>query len=101
MEEQVYPVPNAKAKSDYRNYEKSARDTVCEFYRQYHRHQTYDFVRQKRDEFLRLDRRQMSIFEALNFLNTLIDDSDPDIDLDQLQHLLHRRTKRSAVPAFA
>lgn len=46
VEEQVYPVPNAKAKSDYRNYEKPARDTVCEFYRQYHRHQTYDFVRQ-------------------------------------------------------
>ncbi len=43
----------------------------------------------------------MSIFEALDFLNTLVDDSDPDIDLDQLQHLLHRRTKRSAVPAFA
>ena len=30
----------------------------------------------------------MSIFEALDFLNTLVDDSDPDIDLDQLQHLL-------------
>ena len=88
IEEQVYPVPEARAKSDYRNYDKPARDTVREFYRQNHQHQTYDFVRQKRDEFLRLDRRQMSTFEALDFLNTLIDDSDPDIDLDQLQHLL-------------
>jgi len=88
VEEQVYPVPNAKAKSDYRNYEKPARDTVREFYRQNHRHQTYEFVQRKRDEFLRLDRQQMSIFEALDFLNTLVDDSDPDIDLDQLQHLL-------------
>ena len=30
----------------------------------------------------------MSVFEALEFLNTLVDDSDPDIELDQLQHLL-------------
>jgi inositol oxygenase len=30
----------------------------------------------------------MSVFDALEFLNTLVDDSDPDIELDQLQHLL-------------
>jgi inositol oxygenase len=30
----------------------------------------------------------MTIFDALDFLNTLVDDSDPDIELDQLQHLL-------------
>jgi inositol oxygenase len=30
----------------------------------------------------------MTVMEALDFLNTLVDDSDPDIDLDQLQHLL-------------
>ena len=30
----------------------------------------------------------MAITEALEFLNTLVDDSDPDIELDQLQHLL-------------
>ena len=30
----------------------------------------------------------MSIWEALDYLNTLVDDSDPDIELDQLQHLL-------------
>jgi inositol oxygenase len=88
VEEQVYPEPGAKAKEDYRNYDHPARDTVREFYRQNHRYQTHEFVCQKRDEFLSLDRRQMSVFEALDFLNTLVDDSDPDIDLDQLQHLL-------------
>ena len=67
VEEQVYPIPDAKAQSDYRNYDKPTRDTVREFYRQNHQHQTYAFVQQKRDEFLRLDRRQMSIFEALDF----------------------------------
>ena len=30
----------------------------------------------------------MSVWEALDYLNTLVDDSDPDIELDQLQHLL-------------
>lgn len=88
IEEGVYPVPNAKAKDDYRNYETPARETVREFYRENHRQQTYDFVQQKRAEFLGLDRQQLSPFEALDFLNTLVDDSDPDIDLDQLQHLL-------------
>ena len=28
----------------------------------------------------------MSLWDAVEFLNTLIDDSDPDIELDQLQH---------------
>jgi inositol oxygenase len=88
VEQKVYPEPGAKAKEDYRNYDHPARDTVREFYRQNHLHQTYEFGRQKRRDFLQLNRRRMSIFEALDFLNTLVDDSDPDIDLDQRQHLL-------------
>jgi inositol oxygenase len=88
VETQVYPEPGTKAKDEYRNYDNPARDTVREFYRENHRHQTYAFGQQKRAEFLRLDRRVMTIDEALDFLNTLVDDSDPDIDLDQTQHLL-------------
>src|SRR6187402_2940505 len=88
IEEQVYPTPGAKAEADYRNYDNPARETVREFYRQNHLGQTFDFVQQKRDTYLSLDHRRMSIFDALDFLNTLIDDSDPDIELDQLQHLL-------------
>lgn len=84
----VYPVPKTKAREDYRNYDHPARDTVREFYRQNHCHQTHDFVVSKKRDFLRFNRRRMSILEALDFLNTLVDDSDPDIDLSQLQHLL-------------
>jgi inositol oxygenase len=84
----VYPEPQAKAREDYRNYDAPARDTVREFYRQNHRFQTYDFVQAKKRDFLTFNRRQMGIFEALDYLNTLVDDSDPDIDLSQLQHLL-------------
>jgi inositol oxygenase len=86
--EQVYPEPGTKAKDDYRNYDHPARDSVRRFYEQNHEHQTYDFVRGKRAEYLPLARRRMSPFEALDYLNTLVDDSDPDIELDQLQHLL-------------
>jgi len=88
VEGQLYPEPDQKQKEDYRNYDNPARDTVREFYRLNHVNQTYDFVQQKRAEFLPLRKREMTIYEAIEFLNTLVDDSDPDTDLDQLQHLL-------------
>lgn len=85
-----YPEPEmpAKAKDAYRNYENPERDTVREFYRLNHRYQTFDFVRDKENEFLRFNKREMPVWGAMEYLNTLVDDSDPDIELDQLQHLL-------------
>lgn len=88
IEQQVYPTPGVKAKEDYRDYEHTDRESVRAFYEENHREQSYAFVQGKRDEFLGLERKEMTIFEALDFLNTLVDDSDPDIELDQLQHLL-------------
>src|SRR5690606_28671900 len=86
---QRYPEETlAKSKDAFRNYETPGRDTVREFYRLNHRYQTYDFVQQKRAEFLQFNRKQLTVWEAMEFLNTLVDDSDPDIELDQLQHLL-------------
>jgi hypothetical protein len=35
--EAVYPEPQSKARDDYRNYDKPARETVREFYRENHR----------------------------------------------------------------
>jgi len=83
-----YSALRQKSKEDYRNYDNPARDTVRDFYRLNHRYQTYDFVQQKKQEFLRFDRRQMIVLEALDFLDTLVDDSDPDIVLSQREHLL-------------
>ncbi len=79
--------PEKKAE-DFRRYDLDARPSVREFYRLNHRHQTYEFVRAKKEEYLSLDRRRMGIWEAMEFLNTLVDDSDPDTDLSQLEHLL-------------
>lgn len=79
----------AKAKDDYRNYHDSEKvDTVREFYRLNHHYQTYDFVVNKQKEFLRFEKKEMSFWDAVDYLNTLVDDSDPDTSLDQLQHLL-------------
>lgn len=88
VKERLYPEAQAKAQEDYRNYDDPARVSVRAFYQENHRRQTWDFVGRKRAEFLSLTHRSMSVFEALDFLNTLVDDSDPDIELDQLQHLL-------------
>lgn len=83
-----YPESPQKAQEEFRNYEEPARDTVREFYRINHQYQTYDFVVEKKNEFLQFNRREMTLWDAVEFLNTLVDDSDPDIDLDQTQHLL-------------
>lgn len=77
-----------KQESEFRNYETEARAGVKEFYRLNHRFQTYDFVQQKRAEYLPLRKKRMSVWEALEFLNTLVDDSDPDTDLTQIEHLM-------------
>ncbi len=77
-----------KSVKDFRNYDADVRPGVRKFYRLNHRFQTYDFVRKKREKFLKFEQRRMSIWEAMEFLNTLVDDSDPDTDLTQIEHLM-------------
>jgi inositol oxygenase len=77
-----------KTEEEFRNYQADANPTVTEFYRQNHAHQTLDFVLAKKAEYLALKRGKMSIWAALDYLNTLVDDSDPDTDLTQIEHLL-------------
>ncbi|MBW3622501.1 MAG: inositol oxygenase [Armatimonadetes bacterium] len=77
-----------KKKTEFRNYETDARPTVREFYRQNHAHQTLDFVRAKKAEYTPRNQRRMGIWEAMEFLNTLVDESDPDVDFTQIEHLM-------------
>jgi inositol oxygenase len=77
-----------KNEEEFRNYSVEANPGVAEFYRQNHAYQTVDFVRAKRAEYLGLQRGKKSIWEAAEYLNTLVDDSDPDTDLSQIEHLL-------------
>ena len=77
-----------KTEEEFRNHSSDANPGVAEFYRQNHALQTVDFVRAKRAEYLGLNRGKKSIWEAAEYLNTLVDDSDPDTDLSQIEHLL-------------
>ena len=81
--------PNGSADGKtFRDYRKNVRDGVREFYRLNHRHQTLDFVLAKKAEFVPRRRATMGIWEAMEFLNTLVDDSDPDTELSQIEHLM-------------
>ena len=77
-----------KKKTEFRNYRAEVRPCVREFYRLNHIHQTVDFVKSNREQYLPLKKTQMGIWQAIELLNTLVDDSDPDIDLPQIEHLL-------------
>jgi inositol oxygenase len=61
---------------------------VAEFYRANHRQQTLEFVRAKAAQWAPGLHGRMGIWQAMEFLDTLVDDSDPDTDVTQLQHLL-------------
>lgn len=77
-----------KAEDEFRNYESDANPSVTEFYRQNHARQTLDFVLKKKAEYCGLTRPKKSIWKMAEYLNTLVDDSDPDTDLTQIEHLL-------------
>ncbi len=74
--------------SAFRDYEVPARSGVAEFYAENHRLQTYAFAAAKRADYGQLARGRMGVWDACEHLNELIDDSDPDTSLSQIEHLL-------------
>jgi inositol oxygenase len=77
-----------KNEAQFRQYDEKASPGVAEFYRLNHQYQTYDYVIAKEKGYFGLNKGVKSIWEAAEFLNTLVDDSDPDTDLTQIEHLL-------------
>ncbi len=77
-----------KTEEEFRVYDAEANPGVAEFYRLNHQFQSHEYVRGKEKEYFGLSRGKKSIWEAAEFLNTLVDDSDPDTDLTQMEHLL-------------
>ncbi|HYO81541.1 MAG TPA: inositol oxygenase family protein [Bryobacteraceae bacterium] len=75
-----------KEQADFRRFDETSPARVREFYRLNHTLQTRDFVLQQKQRFGTHDRSEMTVWEALDFLNTLVDDSDPDTDLSQIEH---------------
>ena len=79
------------AKAAYRNYDNDhnpSMDRVRNFYKNNHTHQTYAFVQDNKAKWLAFGQRTMTPWEGLDYLNTLVDESDPDIELPQIMHLL-------------
>ncbi|EFX02816.1 inositol oxygenase [Grosmannia clavigera kw1407] len=78
-----------KDKTQFRQYD-DACERVKTFYREQHEKQTVAYNLQARAQFHSLSRQraEMTVWEAIEKLNTLIDESDPDTELSQIQHLL-------------
>ncbi|KAL1986824.1 hypothetical protein VTN96DRAFT_5477 [Rasamsonia emersonii] len=76
-----------KDKSQFRQYEEAC-DRVKNFYKEQHTKQTVAFNLKARNEFRSKTRAEMTVWEAIEKLNTLIDESDPDTELSQIDHAL-------------
>jgi inositol oxygenase len=66
-----------KSEQEFRQYDKQANPRVAEFYRMNHERQTVSYVLSKEKEYFGLRRGEKTIWEAAEYLNTLVDDSDP------------------------
>jgi len=75
-----------KDKSQFRKIEMDPKS--LQFYTEQHEKQTVEYNRKVREEFKTKTRAMMGIWAAIEKLNTFIDNSDPDTDLSQIEHLL-------------
>jgi len=83
------PIAGNSIKTEFRNYKNSPNQSrVSRFYYDQHCNQTLDFVLQKKQKYCKLDHLQMSVWDAMQLLNEVVDDSDPDTDNSQIVHLL-------------
>jgi inositol oxygenase len=90
------PVDKNKKKEAFRNFHDSARQKrVQHFYELQHSLQTFEFVESMEKKYLTPLYAQnkksglwMGIWEAMEYLNSIVDDSDPDTNLTQIQHAL-------------
>lgn len=76
-----------KDKTEFRNYDEAC-DRVKNFYAEQHRKQTLQYNLDVRAKFNSEVRAKMSVWEAIEMLNTLVDESDPDTEVSQIEHLL-------------
>jgi inositol oxygenase len=72
----------------FRDYKAEARACVKNLYTANHTNQTLDIVLAKKQQFGAKTSYQMGIWEAMERLNSFVDDSDPDTDLPQIEHNL-------------
>ncbi|MCI5057239.1 MAG: inositol oxygenase [Flavobacteriales bacterium] len=73
---------------NYRDYKSDAvKEAVKDHYKKMRMHQTVDYVNRMKKKYLTYD-KPMMLWDAMDKLNALIDVSDPDLDMPNIQHLL-------------
>ena len=78
----------SKEKKSFRNYtQDDVTAAVREHYKKMRARQTYDYVQRMKAKYLTYD-KPMDLWEAMGKLNLLVDVSDPDLDLPNVQHLI-------------
>ncbi|XP_034499544.1 inositol oxygenase isoform X3 [Ailuropoda melanoleuca] len=77
----------AKDKGRFRNFTSGPLlDRVFATYKQMHTQQTVDFVRKKHAQFGGFSFKKMTVLEAVDMLDGLVDESDPDVDFPNSFH---------------
>lgn len=88
--EHFRPDTHGKAVEAFRKYSEDEEDYIQRrvryTYYQMHKNQTVDFVRSRMEKWAKFNRAELTIMEALQKLNGLIDESDPDSDLPNIVH---------------
>jgi inositol oxygenase len=59
---------------------------VYNTYTKMHTYQCVDFVRKQYDRWLKFDHDRLPIYDALEKLNAVVDESDPDVDVPNIYH---------------
>ncbi|XP_015918703.1 inositol oxygenase [Parasteatoda tepidariorum] len=79
-----------KGMDEFREYSDTKNDPiqlrVRETYRKMHTHQTLDFVKEKIAYWTKFNKARLTVMEALEKLNCLVDESDPDVDIPNNVH---------------
>jgi inositol oxygenase len=86
-------IAEEKNAEDFRDYENNASETVKEFYRLNHIHQTLSFVLSQKQKYAPLDKLHMGIWDAIKVLDAIVDESDPDLSLPQSVHAFQTAEK--------
>jgi len=86
--ELLRPEAILKEKEAFRDYTKNDAlgERVKRTYTEMHTKQTMAFVTEKHEKWLKFNHMEGTIMEALDMLNELVDESDPDLDLPNIVH---------------
>jgi len=77
-----------KPATEFRDYsaKTEAFDRVSDFYHKNHKYQTAEFVKQMHAKYVPLSKKQMTLWQAFDMMEEIVDESDPDTDSAQIVH---------------